>query len=272
MPKPEVVQPIETASDEKRELIRSTIKFPYLDQDDSVDLAKAIQRLGATQCGRDALAATLGLVPTGGGFALRLATARLFGILSPERGTNSILALTTLGVNVLDPSKGKAARVESFLQVPLYKRLYDDFKGKLLPPNSGLEGYIEQLGVSPKQKDKARQVFQRSATQAGFFAFGTDRLVAPSAMSTTTASVPADQKPPDDEEEPKDEKHDKPKPPKNNKLVPTILGLLDALPNFQTEWSMNERRRWLQSAATSLDLLYKRPQNQDEKEIKVSLE
>lgn len=31
---------------------------------------------------------------------------------------------------------------------------------------------IEKAGVAPKQKDKARQVMQRSATQAGYFAFG----------------------------------------------------------------------------------------------------
>jgi hypothetical protein len=35
------------------------------------------------------------------------------------------------------------------------------------------------LGVAKKQTDKARQTFQRSAQQAGFFAYGQDRLVMP---------------------------------------------------------------------------------------------
>lgn len=270
MAKPEAVPAVQPSSTEKEPMFRSTIKFPYLDQEDAIDLAREIQKLGGTQCGRDALAAQLKVTPTGGGFAIRLAAARLFGILSPERGTNSILALTTLGVNILDPSKEKVSRAESFLLVPLYRRLYEDLRNKMLPPNSGLEGYIEQLGVSPKQKDKARQVFQRSATQAGFFAFGTDRLVAPEALNSGTAVLPKDPK--KNEEEVDDDEEETPKPPKHDKLVPTILGLLDALPKFQTEWSMNERRRWLQSAANSLDLLYKRSTDQDDKEIKVSLE
>jgi len=41
-----------------------------------------------------------------------------------------------------------------------------------LPPAAGLETAMVALGVTPKQKDTARQVFQRSATEAGFFAYG----------------------------------------------------------------------------------------------------
>ena len=41
-----------------------------------------------------------------------------------------------------------------------------------MPPAAALEREMVELGVSPKQKDKARQVFERSAEQAGFFATG----------------------------------------------------------------------------------------------------
>jgi hypothetical protein len=47
---------------------------------------------------------------------------------------------------------------------------------------------MARLGVSPKQKERARQAFQRSAEQAGFFQHGSDRLVAP-AMSETPVDI-----------------------------------------------------------------------------------
>ena len=57
-------------------------------------------------------------------------------------------------------------------------------------PNPALEAQIEKLGVAPKVKDKARQVFQRSATQAGYFAFGNNRLVAPTVKSGSVIDAP----------------------------------------------------------------------------------
>jgi len=127
-------------------------------------------------CEKDALAAALEVSADGGGFNLRLVTAKMFGLISGEKGS---LQLTDLGLRVIDPQSEKAARSESFLLVPLYKAIYEAYKGQMLPGNPALEAQIEKLGVAPKQKDKARQVFQRSATQAGYFAFGNNRLVQP---------------------------------------------------------------------------------------------
>jgi hypothetical protein len=61
-----------------------------------------------------------------------------------------------------------------------------------------LEREIANLGVAPKQTDKARQSFERSARQAGFFLQGEDRLVqprfgkesAPPAKETSAESIP----------------------------------------------------------------------------------
>jgi hypothetical protein len=52
-------------------------------------------------------------------------------------------------------------------------------KSSILPPTSALEREIVALGVSEKQKERARQVFERSAEQAGFSEHGKNRLVMP---------------------------------------------------------------------------------------------
>lgn len=69
--------------------------------------------------------------------------------------------------------------MEAFLAVPHYRAIYQQFKTVPLPSLESLEGAIENLGVVPKQKATARQVFQRSAKQAGFFDLVPNRLVMP---------------------------------------------------------------------------------------------
>jgi hypothetical protein len=73
----------------------------------------------------------------------------------------------------------RAAKAQAFLKVPLYKAIFEKYKGGVLPPTAALEREIVALGVSEKQKERARQVFERSADQAGFFEHGKNRLVMP---------------------------------------------------------------------------------------------
>jgi hypothetical protein len=249
MPKPAVVPAAENTEDEVAQG-RSTIKFPYLDQNDAVEIALAVHNTAGNSCDRGALAGHLQVSAKGGGFNLRLLTAKLFGFISTESGT---ISLTPLGLRVIDPQQEKAARAESFLLVPLYKRVYDDYRGNMLPGNAALEAAMEKMGVAPKQKDKARQVFQRSATQAGFFAFGSNRLVVP---PIKPGEAPAPMAPPAGDAEPNTAGKNKGGFGDGPKLPPFIQGLLAKLPEAETEWPMDGRRKWLQTAANIFDLMY----------------
>lgn len=122
------------------------------------------------------LAAGLSSSPTSGAFRIKVATARTFGAITTARG---VLALTALGRKLIDPQTQATARVEAFMTVPLFAALADEYKGVMLPPDSGLERKIHDLGVSAKQAVRARQAFQRSAELAGFFRQGRQRLVPP---------------------------------------------------------------------------------------------
>jgi hypothetical protein len=90
------------------------------------------------------------------------------------------VSLTALGRRIADPAAEPAARVDAFLHVPLYLRIFEHHDGYTLPGAAPLEKFMREVGVSPKQTGKARQAFMRSARQAGFFAHGEDRLVRPS--------------------------------------------------------------------------------------------
>src|ERR1017187_1609236 len=158
----------------KRE--RSTIVFPYNDLEDAIGLVKGVHTIGGSSCQADQLAAHLKHPADGSTFQVRLNTARIFGLVMYSQGT---VNLTPLGVRICDPQQERSARAESFLTVPLYKQVYEQFKGGVLPPASGLDATMGSLGVAAKQKENARRAFQRSATQAGFFEFAQDRLVYP---------------------------------------------------------------------------------------------
>jgi len=231
---------------------RSTIAFPYLPLDDSVEVAKAVHTVGGQTCQWDQLAAQLQNSATSGGFRMRMQTAKLYGLLTYDRGTVTLLPL---GTRICDQDQEKAARAESFLTIPLYKAIYEQFKNGTLPPTSGLETAMVGLGVASKQKERARQVFQRSATQAGFFAFGTNKLVMPSIKASSTPVLT----PEEEQEEPEIEK--KKKESERERRHPLIEGLLKELPEPQTEWTTEDRKKWLEMASTIFNVIYKGSDN-----------
>jgi hypothetical protein len=237
----------------------STIAFPYVGIDEATTVAKALLDKGGVPCERDQLAAAMGLNPGGGSFIIKIAAAKLFGLIETPTGK---FQLTSVGFDILEPDRIAAAKVTAFLSVPLYKRVYDEFKGKQLPPRpAGLENAFVQLGVAAKQKDKARHAFDKSARSAGFFPNAAeDRLVAPitggvaplasrervdanvvlepiPAMSATVSPVAvqvSDREP----------------------LHPFIEGLLKTLPPVGEDWKIQARIKWLQTASNIFSLIY----------------
>jgi hypothetical protein len=235
---------------------QSTIQFPYMDLDAAISVARAMLQAGGVGLTRDQLAGVMKLAAGSGNFVTKVATARIFGLIATEAGKYE---LTDLGFSILDSDekRQKGARAESFLSVPLYRKVYDEFRGRQLPPRPlGLEQALVKFGVAPKQKTNARLAFDKSAQQAGFFAAGNDRLIEPiiaggAARPTTYA----------DEIDFRGEEKEKSAVVENpfDRLGrhPFIQGLLETLPEPNTNWSIEGRAKWLQAAAHVFDLIYK---------------
>jgi hypothetical protein len=249
----EEVKVTSEASDGKRE--QSTIAFPYLDLDDAIEIAKAVHELHGSSCQMEQIAAHLKQSPASSTFRLKVGTAKIFGLVTTGQG---MVTLTPLGSQICDPQQEKAAKVKAFLTVPLYKAVYEQFKGAVLPPTNGFEAALGTLGVAPKQKERARQILQRSAQEAGFFQFGTDRLVEPaikasaSAASTMTVDQESEQ-----QSEPEAEKRRKSSRDSGGEdYHPFIQGLLRKLPQPDTDWPIEGRAKWLQAAINIFELMY----------------
>jgi len=242
-------------NDAKREV--STIGFPYDDLDGGAAIARAIYELHGSECTQEQIAAHLKQSPKSSGFRTQIATAKMFGLVE-YRPTG--IALTKLGSQICDSQQEKSARVEAFLNVPLYRAVYENFKGVALPPDNALENTMGTLGVAQKQKERARQVFKRSAQQAGFFQFGNDRLILPAikastpapAITLSTEEVREIERQSDSDNRRKNDSGGGGGQP----FHPFIQGLLKKLPEPDTDWPMDARAKWLQAAINIFDLMY----------------
>lgn len=231
----------------------SSVQFPYIDLEDSIGIARAMHDAGGVPLDRDQLAAALGIAPSGGNFAIKLSAARMFGLISSNQGRYE---LSSLGFEILDPSRERAAKATAFLNVELYRKTFETFKGRQLPPRPiGLEQAFVQFGVSSKQKDKARHVFDRSARTAGFFPTASeDRLVQP-----VVAGVPSASQSPREGgvlETELAQLSISPAAPARTGLNPFIEGLLSELPPAKSDWPTADRVEWLQAAAQIFALIY----------------
>lgn len=230
---------------------RSTISFPYTDFEAAASVARAIhENVGHGTCSvAHQLAPWMKLSSKSSGFRTYVAAARLFGLIDSDSA--DAYRLTTLGTQVVDPLQARIAKAEAFLRVPLFKALYEKYKTGVTPPNQALEREIVALGVSEKQKARARQVFESSAQQTGFREHGATRLVMPAVFTKPDSGAPVE-------------------PTKNGgggeggdvattvslNLDPLIVALLQKIPPRSEKWTAEKRLRWFRTFAMNVSQVY----------------
>jgi hypothetical protein len=150
---------------------------------------------------------------------------------------------------VLDPNRSREGKASAFLSVPLYKAIFDKYRTGILPPNAAaLEREMVAFGVSDKVKDRARQAFEKSADQAGFFEHGKNRLVMPAINATKEAPR---------EEALRDDLGGGGNGGGPPDIDPIIRGLLARLPTSGDVWPEAERNLWLELLKGSFKLIYR---------------
>jgi hypothetical protein len=169
----------------------------------------------------------------------------MYGLLSYERGGR--MSLTALGRRIVDPQAERSARAEAFLEVPLYAKVFEEFKGGPLPPQAALQRALVTFGVGPKVAEKARQVLLRSARQGGYFELSQDRLTAPPIRAGSPVATPAD---------PPQKKTTGSGSGGGDDLHPLIQGLLLTLPKPPAEWPLTDRLNWLNMANSIFKMIY----------------
>jgi hypothetical protein len=134
---------------------RSTIEFPYLDQENAFEISKECTRLEALVATGINWPLTSNRAAQGGRFRLRLITAKAFGLVTYDRGR---IALTSLGLRSVDPVQQQAAKVDSFLTVPVQGGVRQ-VPWRELPPTAGLEREMVTLGVAKSKRTRRAKHF-----------------------------------------------------------------------------------------------------------------
>jgi hypothetical protein len=232
----------EEAASQAQSRQRSTIGFPYMDLEAAVVLANAIHsHVGNGDCADDQLAAWSNQSAKSSTFRVQVYAARTFGLLELIDNSHR---LTELGHAIVDPKQARSARVRAFLQVPLFKSIYENHRSGVLPPGPALEREIAQLGVSEKQKSRARVVFEKSAEQSGFFEHGKNRLVMP---GVTPDATPTGRR----TENTNASRNGGGSGPED----PLIQALIQKLPH-SGPWTADERVNWLKLLTMAFQIAY----------------
>ena len=150
---------------------RSEQRFPSYSLADSVQVAKLIYDRGGGSASPEHLSTYLGYKGTNNGsYLARVGSARIFGLIG-KNGT--LFVPSPLAHRILSPvypADAKQALVEAFFNIPLFKKIYEDFRGKELPPEFGMKNALRNTyGVVPGRVDVAYRALIDSAETAYFF-------------------------------------------------------------------------------------------------------
>lgn len=258
---PKTGQP-ETAENEVASRERSTILFPYMNLDVVVPLPKAVYAWGARTCERGQLAGQLKMAPDGGQFRQKLQNARTYGLLNYS---GQSVELTEVGVRLCDPATEKEALVQAFLSVPLFEQVYERLRDHPLPPDAAIQRQMIEMGVAPKQAQRARRAFKSSARTAGFFEIASDRLVRPH----TSGSNGQFGKDDSGTKEVNQHSGGGDEPPRGG-IHPLVQALLAEMPEAGTRWEKDHCVTWLKMMLLSLGMIYENRNELQEIEITVS--
>lgn len=150
---------------------RSAIGFPAYGLADSVAVADTIHNKGGGLVNRGQLAALLDYKSTqNGAFMSRMSSAKMFNLVAEQAGQLSLTATATMILMPESIDQQRAALVNAFLAVPLFKAIYNEYLGKELPQGLGLQNAMRnRFKIAPKRIDIAIKNFFESAEKANFF-------------------------------------------------------------------------------------------------------
>ena len=156
----------------KRGYHRAALRYPYYSLTDSLVVAKVIHERGGGIASNDQIAALLDYSsPKNGAYLNRVSAARMFGLITRGEGG---LRLTPRTTAILMPTYAmdrQRALIDAFLEVPLFKAVFDETSGQPLPPEFGLKNMLRtKFNIGPSTIDVAYRTLMSSAEDAGFFA------------------------------------------------------------------------------------------------------
>lgn len=247
---------------------RSGVRYPYYDLADGVTVATKMHQEAGGPCSRSQLAAILGHKGVNSGaFLTRLSAAKLFGLI--ESTPDKKMKVTQRGLAIVAPVSPEAAvqaKLDAFLDVELFQKVYKEFDGTTLPADVGLKNLLETtFEVVPDRVTPTVRIMLDSADYAGLFPNGNrSRMVMPFKAPGSAAGPLPKREPP----------APAPVDParggggggggggQGSGLDPALVGFLQHLPPPKSRVSSKRREKIKVAFGGLLDVLY--PEDEDE--------
>lgn len=242
---------------------KSGVSFPYWDLNSVVEVAKVMHERAGGVCDNVQLAGILGYSGvSNGSFRTRVSAAKMFGVI--EDTDDRRLRVSARGRRIvapITPADGSNARVEAFLAVDLFKRVFDRFHGTTLPENIGLRNLLQnEYQIVPDRIAPTVRILLDSAEQAGLFkTAGRSKMVMPLAGAGVSAPPAA----PPPAEPPTPPKHGGPGGGNGSgggydsgNIDPAILGLLQRLPPGGTPLTAKRRKALIDAFTATVGFIY----------------
>jgi hypothetical protein len=266
-----------TAPAEKRQRAVSAIGYTYFDHNASIKVAEIVLNVGGGNCAPDFLASKLGYKSVRSGtFLTRVASARMFGYVTMSAGNFTITDRARAILSPVMPEDSVLAKIDGFLAVPLFSRVYEDFKGRQLPHEVGLRNlFLNTYKIVPDRVQDAVRVFNNSAEQCGFFHAGRDRLIKPSVNAAQSSQITTS---PSGESASTNGQSDGGEQQERHQrgggrggggggdgsgigggVHTAIAGLLRELPAPGTAWDPEDKQTFLDAMKAVLDFIYPKP-------------
>lgn len=164
----------ETSQSRSAPRARSSVAFPYYSLDKSIDVPRVIHQRAGGRCGRGQLAGLLGYSGVkNGGFATRISAAKMFGLIEESGESISLTDRARKILSPVRPSDAEQAKLDAFMSVELFRKVFEDFEGHTLPGPDGLQNlFLTEYKIVPKQVASALRNLMESADSAGLFDLG----------------------------------------------------------------------------------------------------
>lgn len=151
----------------------SGFNVPYFDLSDSIDVARVVREHGG-RVNREQLAGLLKYASTiSGTFKTRVSAAKGFGLIEQPEANSDVIAVTARGIAIVAPvsdAESLQAKIDAFMEIPLFKLMYEEYKGRELPADVGLANLFEHTHKMLKSRAlPAVKVMIASADTAGLF-------------------------------------------------------------------------------------------------------
>lgn len=239
-------------------ITRGMFNAPYFDLGASIKVAEEIYNKGGGACTGDQLANWLNYKSMRSGtYLTRVSSAnKHFGLITQDSDNFVVTDRAKKILAPVMPEDATQGKVEAFLAVPLFSKVYEQFRGSQIPHEVGLKNLFENSYKLPSDRAAPTvRIFLNSADEAGLLTADRTRLVRP-------ANVAIAQKPKAQEDHPSHSEQPPEKPkgggggdgPRG--IHEAISGLLRYLPPPGTPWSAQKKETFLKAFTAAIELIY----------------